>query len=184
MRCVKAAIIVALSIWSPLHAQSPAQKKQFDALQSSVDVQSPEQRVAFNALMVSFSEYRDAHIASESCPSARHCSPAGSETEYLDADFLELAVQAPPERTQEDLTTADAQLNALYEKLITALPEICAAPNCLSQASLRNTQRTWIRYRDAWLTFGKLRWPRVSSEAMLTLLTRQRIERLQRISLQ
>jgi uncharacterized protein YecT (DUF1311 family) len=84
----------------------------------------------------------------------------------------------PQTLTATDLQQADATLNQAYERLSAALPLECptAAP-CLTQPTLRDTQRDWIRYRDALSTFATLRWQNDASTWM-TLLTRERIAEL------
>jgi hypothetical protein len=39
---------------------------------------------------------------------------------------------------------------------------------------IRNAERSWLRYRDAFVAFGRARYPGIPSEAWLTLLTNDR----------
>jgi uncharacterized protein YecT (DUF1311 family) len=57
--------------------------------------------------------------------------------------------------TQETLKKADAALNTLYKAAVA--PDELDEDHAISD-SLRAAQRTWIRYRDAWTTFYRLRW--------------------------
>jgi uncharacterized protein YecT (DUF1311 family) len=40
-------------------------------------------------------------------------------------------------------------------------------------------QRAWLRYRDAWVKFGVVKYPAVSTDSWKTWLTQQRIPLLQ-----
>jgi uncharacterized protein YecT (DUF1311 family) len=159
------------------------EKTQFEALSNSEESRSPEERVAFNALMVSFATFRDAQLKSSQCGVDSGCSPDNLKAQH-NFDFLQLSQQKieVPTATAEDLTSADAALNTLYEKAFASLPASCAAADksfCQSQPELRDVQRDWIRYRDAWLTFATLHSPAVTRETWLTFLTRQRAAQLQ-----
>jgi uncharacterized protein YecT (DUF1311 family) len=40
---------------------------------------------------------------------------------------------------------------------------------------IKAAQELWIAYRDAWVAFGKQRYPSVNAEGWKTFLTQQRI---------
>jgi uncharacterized protein YecT (DUF1311 family) len=164
---------LVLLIATPSVPQQPTaadDQARFKAMDKTMESAPPQQRLAWNALLVAFTTFRDAHLRESH----------QSERSKLDADFLLLAEGHPPAGfpsfTADDLATADATLNESYERVLANLPPDCSghASGCLSQATFRDIQRDWIRYRDAWLTFATLRWPQVTSEAWLTLLTTQR----------
>ena len=48
-----------------------------------------------------------------------------------------------------------------------------------SKDDIRESQRLWIPYRDAWVALGKVRYPKVSAAAWQTWLTRLRIRQLE-----
>jgi len=39
-------------------------------------------------------------------------------------------------------------------------------------------ERKWLPYRDAWVSFGKIRCPQLSEFALETILTEERISQL------
>jgi hypothetical protein len=43
---------------------------------------------------------------------------------------------------------------------------------------IRDTERSWLRYREAWIAFAKLRYPTTAPNARLQWLTATRTERL------
>jgi uncharacterized protein YecT (DUF1311 family) len=162
------------------------EKRRFAELAKSMEAGSPERRVAFNALMVSFSEFRDAHTDTEVCSSGYGC---GEEMEnqkaMLNDAFLHLAQHRIdlPAATADDATAADTDLNAAYQKAFASYPSSCANGNaqCVTQSALRDAERKWIRYRDTWLIFANLMWPQVKPEIWLTYLTRHRVEQIQHL---
>jgi uncharacterized protein YecT (DUF1311 family) len=157
---------------------------QLEALAREIDRRSPEERVAFNVLMVSFTDLRDNSARLSACSAGLACQAAAKQAKArFNEDFLELAarrIQLP----EPSFAAADADLNATYDQVFASLPATCdtsaSAPgeHCLSQTAFRERQREWIRYRDAWLTFVKLRWPQDPPDAWLTYLTRQRTAQL------
>ena len=148
-------------------------------LTKSMESGPADQRLAFNVLLVAFSTFRDAHLRHETCHTAESCiERRASERTRYDHDFLLMAhgfsPGPAPTFTSDDLVAADGTLNSYFEKVSGILPVTCSGSNCLSQSTFREVQRDWIRYRDAWITFGTLRWPTISSETWRTYLTQQR----------
>jgi uncharacterized protein YecT (DUF1311 family) len=161
------------------------EKTQFDALSKTLDSRSAEERVAFNVLMVSFVAFRDASLKTPPCGTGAGCGlfdeDAKARSNY---DFLQLASQRVKLPDGGDFSLADADLNASYDKAFASLPSTCDKPGsvssspCVSQSQFRDEQRAWIRYRDAWLTFVKVRWPNDVPDAWLTYLTHQRTQQI------
>ncbi len=80
-----------------------------------------------------------------------------------------------PRFTPADFTKADAELNAVYGKIMKAA-ELNAGT--VTKDGIRKTQIIWIRYRDAWVAFGNVKYPAVTAESWKTLFTRERIKQL------
>jgi len=82
--------------------------------------------------------------------------------------------------TPETLKKADAALNAIYKTAVA--PDELDEDHAVSD-SLRAAQRAWIRYRDAWTAFYRLRWkdaapPDALDREITSALTVQRTEEL------
>ena len=82
--------------------------------------------------------------------------------------------------TPETLKKADAALNTLYKK---RSPPTSSTRDHAVSDSLRAAQRAWLRYRDAWIAFYRLRWkdaapPDALDREITTALTMQRTEEL------
>ena len=76
-----------------------------------------------------------------------------------------------------DAKSADAALNAAYTALMGRAPAL-AKDTTLTAAGIATTERAWLRYRDAWLAFAKLRYPALPPDALLARLTRDRTAQL------
>ena len=48
----------------------------------------------------------------------------------------------------------------------------------LTKSEVASTERVWLRYRDAWLAFAKVKFPALSSDALMARLTRDRTAQL------
>jgi uncharacterized protein YecT (DUF1311 family) len=87
-----------------------------------------------------------------------------------------------PSYSHEDFLVADGALNAEYGRVMADLNKALAAqedPYCpvsTRPETLRDAERAWIAYRDAWVAFARVRWPQVSADSWRTYLTLARTE--------
>lgn len=83
---------------------------------------------------------------------------------------------ALPQGGDAEFARLDARLNAVYRQL-KALP----APQfgTIRFEGIQRTQRAWLAYRDAWVAFGKVRYPQVAPNAWRAWFTRKRIAMLE-----
>ena len=90
-------------------------------------------------------------------------------------DFLamlgELAAGRPPRAG--GYRAADAKLNAAYRKLMQATVSV-DSPGAVTRDGIRGAQRAWLRYRDAFLAFAAVKYPRVPRDGLAARLTDQR----------
>jgi len=63
---------------------------------------------------------------------------------------------------------ADEELNRTYGKVLRANFDQSYG---ISRQGIRETQRKWLRYREALVTFGGIKYPQVSADAWRTYLT-------------
>ena len=82
-----------------------------------------------------------------------------------------------PRFTTADFSKADAKLNLEYAKL-QLKPNKPIGFSTVTPAGVKTAQRTWLRYREAWVKFGQIKYPSVSPESWRTWLTEQRISML------
>ncbi len=97
-------------------------------------------------------------------------------------ESLEAAQKKPPYYTDADSRRADADLNRTYRQALKASDEYFTKVGLDTgeprTERLHDTERAWLKYREAWVAFGALRWPQVSAVSWRTWLTRQRTAEL------
>jgi len=76
------------------------------------------------------------------------------------------------------LTAEDAALNAAYRRRLQETGGEDAGPGAVTAEGVRAAERAWLRYRDAFLAFAALKFPRVPRNELAAWLTRQRTARL------
>ncbi len=81
-----------------------------------------------------------------------------------------------PAYSGQQFRDADAKLNAFYQRVQKKSdPEW----GTITKEGIRETQRMWIRYRDAWVRFCGRKYPRYSPDSIRTELTLKRINELE-----
>jgi uncharacterized protein YecT (DUF1311 family) len=81
-----------------------------------------------------------------------------------------------PQATAADVKNLDAQMNVLYQKIMQA-PED-PFPGMVKPQGIRDTQRAWLKLRDAWMDFSKSAYPTLSSDRVMAQLIRLRLNQL------
>lgn len=79
-------------------------------------------------------------------------------------------------QTPEQFKKADNILNALYKKTQKKPDEEFYS---ITRDGIKKTERTWIRYKDAWVSFGLNECPKISKTSWETLITNDRIKQLE-----
>jgi uncharacterized protein YecT (DUF1311 family) len=82
-----------------------------------------------------------------------------------------------PHFSQAEFAQVNDELNAVYKAIPRPL-EYEDVPGMPTAEGVRKTEMVWIRYRDAWVEFGRKKYPQVSAESWKTWLTRDRTEML------
>ncbi len=135
---------------------------------------------AFNSLLKSESSYAHAHAAGEvdTSGTARAMYQIDAEDTLRD-DFMEAIRMFEsgeyPKGSDKDFQDADARLNSAYRKALSDAEQHKADYGAVQPDGIRNAERAWLKYRDAWLAFAKLRYPNVKDQAWVVLLTNDRI---------
>jgi uncharacterized protein YecT (DUF1311 family) len=144
---------------------------------------SPAQRRALEPLLAAHGAYVEAHGGGEvdMTGTARAAMSIGAEEalrdEFLDA-LQRLATGRAPSFSAARYREADARLNAAYRKRL-AEAEPASDTGAVTRAGVRDAERAWLRYRDAFLAFAAVRFPAVSRDSLAAWLTEQRIAKLE-----
>jgi hypothetical protein len=138
---------------------------------------SPEQRQAFEPLRRAFEEFVAASASGDlasggsSHASLRNRLEQGLRDQF--ADMLQrLERGRAPSFTAAQFRTEDLQLNQAYQARL-ADERQYDAPG-ISPDSIQNAQRAWLRYRDAFLAFAAVKYPRVSRDSLAAWITQNR----------
>jgi hypothetical protein len=138
---------------------------------------SPEQRTAYEPLRRAFEEFvaasanGDLARGGSSHASLRNRLEQGLRDQF--ADMLQrLEAGRAPRFTAGQLRTEDLQLNQAYQARL-ADERQYDAPG-ISPESIQNAQRAWLRYRDAFIAFAAVKYPRVDRARLAAWITQNR----------
>jgi uncharacterized protein YecT (DUF1311 family) len=109
---------------------------------------------------------------------ARAAMEIGAEEALRDALLAmlrQLEAGKAPVSSHAQYVAADAALNAAYRKELRDV-EPNAGTGAVTRDGIRDAQRAWLAYRDAFLAFAAVRYPKVPRETLATWLTLKRIE--------
>ncbi|HEX4964847.1 MAG TPA: lysozyme inhibitor LprI family protein [Thermoanaerobaculia bacterium] len=111
-----------------------------------------------------------------------------AQTEAFLTALESYAVKRAPAATAAGFESADRALNAAYQqqKIKVKADDKELQRNQVGEDTLRDAQRAWIPYRDAWKTFYRLRWkgsaaPEALDREIATALTTMRAEELRKV---
>jgi hypothetical protein len=139
-------------------------------------------RDAFNFLQKASEEYIEAHGRGEVYQGGtiRSIRTNGVEEHQRDK-FLE-AIRSfergrLPKATQPEFERADADLNATYKKTLTlaAAQDFKNDDGLIKTNGIRDAERAWLKYRDAWIDFAHIHYPNTDRNAWLTLINANRV---------
>ena len=164
------------------HDQLIQRSKRNQALADLTAGWTPADRAALAALRRSASAFTDARGENEVDQSGtgRGAFVVAAEDKQEQA-FLALlesiAAGKLAPASAEETKAADAALNARYADLMRKAPDLFK-DTTLTRTEVASTERAWLRYRDAWVAFARIKFPALSPDALLTRLTRDRTAQL------
>jgi uncharacterized protein YecT (DUF1311 family) len=157
-----------------------ADVRRAETLDRIVSQFTPAQKSVFTDLRKSQEAYARAHAAGEidTSGTARAMYQINEE-DTLREDFIEaLRVFESgkyPRGSAQDSQDADVRLNSEYRKVLSEAEKHKSEYGAVQPDGIRNAERAWLKYRDAWVEFAKLRYPAASDHAWLVLLTNDRV---------
>ncbi|MFC3077227.1 lysozyme inhibitor LprI family protein [Phenylobacterium terrae] len=137
---------------------------------------SPPERKAFAALRTAADAFIAARAENEVDMSGtmRAALSLGEEERQRDAFKALLTELEAGKAPSGGLAPADAELNRVYRQVMNAGEDTRLDWGTVAPDDIRATQRIWLRYRDAWLAFAKVKYPQVSPDALAARLTQER----------
>lgn len=137
------------------------------------------EKQAFARLRTAHEAYAEAHGSGEvDLSGTARAALAIAAEEALRDELVEVlerlrsgrALPTPAAR----LPAEDAALNAAYRKRLREAAAGGDHPGAVTAEGIRSAERAWLRYRDSFLAFAALRFPRVPRAELAAWLTRQR----------
>jgi uncharacterized protein YecT (DUF1311 family) len=153
----------------------------------------PASRTAFAALRrageryAADAGYAETDMQGTAAASFATLSQARLREEFMQAALDTIAGKLPPS-SPAAYTASDRELNALYQELMSAPSKQEDQPDrigdsTIAHAEVRQAERLWMAYRDAFVAFGASLRAGSDADAIKTLLTAQRIAQLRRVAL-
>lgn len=141
---------------------------------------SPSERTAFEKLQKTFEVFLEAKQGEIDMSGTARASLWLGEEQSLKEVFLKILKECAqgkiPSFTSHQYQEADRQLNALYKE---ARHKKYFEISGITSEGIQKTQKAWLKYRDAWVTFGHLKCSNITPDSWKTLLTKERIKELQ-----
>lgn len=159
-------------------------ERQWDAVQATW---TPAQRSALAELRKAAKAYFDNVASLENDMSGTARAAIATEAyERLDsaliADIERFERRERPRKVPADRARDDRTLNSVYHKVLAALDvakrKDAYAFGTVTAEGVRTTQRSWLRYRDAWVALAAARWPATPAEVWLAWLSEARTKAL------
>jgi len=150
---------------------------------------NPAQKAAFEKLRsaaFAFAEARGHHETAEmgSMRGSVATQIREDEKNQFLSDLEQIEKGMVPSDTQDQFTALDEQLNQAYQSVMHA-PTTGENEGLndgeVTKKDVRETQRVWLKYRDAWVAFGQARYPSVAPYSWRALLTQRRIKELKEL---
>ena len=137
-----------------------------------------QQKKSFEKLLASHKQYEEVRGRSEWVCLTATC---GSEILYFKIGELDKFINeirkieedGPPKFTINDYQSLDQNLNDIYQSIM-ADPDF-GKNSTIQKNMIRKTQRAWLKYREAWVLFGKTKYPDSNISSWRAYITQQRI---------
>jgi hypothetical protein len=162
------------------HGARIAQARRDAAIAALTAAWTPAEKAALTRLRIAAEAYAEAHAQGEVDGSGtlRIALWIEAQQEVLDEMLARLRRLEAGGVTWGDFRSADARLNADYRKVMNAPASETQFWGTISKEGIRDAQRAWLRYRDAFLALAAVRYPQANRDALAAFLTAERIRKL------
>ena len=106
-----------------------------------------------------------------------------AEIAFFVDDLSDFEYGNMPRFTSRQFKEYDKTLNQLYRKIMQSesMTGSRLGYTTITKVGVKNTQRAWLKYRDAWVAFGHIKYPSVAPQSWKALLTERRIKTLEHL---
>ncbi|WP_317205129.1 lysozyme inhibitor LprI family protein [Janthinobacterium sp.] len=167
--------------------QDQTRSKQLGALTRNW---SAPQKAALGKLQAALDEFARARGERETdlsgtARAAMAIAAQSAEISLFGKDVAAFEKGMTPDFTAAQLAAFDKELNTRYQKIM-QLPATrnggIGAYTTVSKDQVKQTQRAWLKYRDAFVGFGAARYPALPARAWQALLTQRRAQQLAQLA--
>ncbi len=153
-------------------------------LQKTTAEWSPEHKKFLEQLITSAREYFILHSANEiDSSNYKNQEYYDKERGFLISEFIKSISSFEKNKklsySNNDFIKAESDLGTAYQN---AVNTNFGETSTISKEKIVATQLSWDRYRDSWVQFAAARYPNISSDAIKTWLTLERIKTLKNIT--
>ncbi len=141
----------------------------------------PAEKAPFAALVRTWNDFHTAYnaMAEAECAGGTGCGviSEGDDVQalqtWLDA-LKQIQQNKPPAEgaSAAEFAKVDKDLNQIYQEQLKDMGDCTQQGDCPAPL-IRAADRAWLQYREAWVTFGKLRWPGVPADQWRAWQTKQ-----------
>lgn len=164
--------------------EGKSRERQLDELGGRLNPAQKGLLAKLRQAMLAYSSARGNEETDQSGSNRYTSSVLGEEA--TEAQFMEEISQLEkgnfPAYTQQQFESLDKELNEKYRYILRNMVEEKETPSGfppISKAGIRSTERIWLKYLDAWVAFGRARYPSVPDYAWKAMLTKWRIADLE-----
>lgn len=167
------------SISSDMHEET-----EFRELKTITKKWPVEDQKKFKKLLNAANDYADSHSMNEvdMGGTARGAFSVEAKGEVMDnfrKSIKNFENSQIPHYSKDDFIKADKKLNETYKLAIKSNYDEISQ---ITAQSIKKTQLSWLKYRDAWVEFAIIHYPQISTDSIKTFFTSERISLLEDIS--
>lgn len=145
----------------------------------------PAQQILYEKLRAAAKKFADARTNEVDGTGTGRVSFALSDRNRILEQFLinlqRFSKLDVPAASPADVQRLDAEMNALYRQFMQLPDDTRLGGSTVKPAGIRETQRTWLQLRDAWLEFAAAAYPGLSADRVHAQLLRLRLNQLRRL---
>jgi hypothetical protein len=157
--------------------------RRYEELVKMVDGLTPAQQEAFKVLQTAEQEFEAQRAEKEvDQTGTMRGALVQQEQNRVRAQFVaDFKLFASPDFKEPSLTLADSKMNEEYATVRKNGPSIFRNTT-MTVAGIEETQAVWTKYREAWRKYESIVSPSVSSDAVATQITRERLTQLHKLA--
>jgi hypothetical protein len=147
---------------------------------------SPVERQALTALIKAKQDYLEAHNGEIVTDGVPFVIAVVYESEATQDAFSALLVRISkgtlPFHSNVETRQLDTRLNRVYQVVQAGDETLWEGGYPVTKSRVREAEKSWLAYRDAWVHVTQLRYPTIPSSSLLYALTAQRLEQLSELA--